>query len=72
MWPEPDALEKFIRFACGVILGLVFGFFYFLAKGIQSVEVFMLILIAFSVFLGWLAMKYGDEFWKNFFRFPWT
>ncbi len=71
MRSEPDTLEKCVRFACGIVLGLVFGFFYFLANGIQSIEVFVLLLAIFSIFLGWLAMKYGDAFWKNFFKFPW-
>lgn len=71
---KPDLLEKVIRFICGAIAGLIFGFIYGVRFGQQynSFLLFYLILGFFVVLLGLLAMKFGDKFWKNVLKFPWT
>ena len=71
---KPDILEKVIRFFCGAIAGLIFGFFYGIRfdQIYDSLLLFYLILGFIVVLLGFLAMKFGDKFWKNVLKFPWT
>jgi sulfite exporter TauE/SafE len=71
---KPDILEKVIRFICGAILGVIFGFIYGIQFGqvYKSTPLFYVILGIFIVLFGLLAMKFGDKFWKNVLKFPWT
>jgi hypothetical protein len=71
---KPDILEKVIRFICGAILGIIFGVIYGIQFGqvYNSFPLFYLILGLLVVLFGFLAMKFGDNFWKNVFKFPWT
>lgn len=64
--PEPDNIEKGIRFGCGGLLGFVLGLYCFL-HGIFGESRFGIILlfICLILFFGFLAMRYGDKFWNS-------
>jgi hypothetical protein len=64
---EPGTLTKATRFGCGALLGVGVGL-YFLAKWtIMSFGLAAAIMIAAVCGCGYLAMKYGDEFWYALF-----
>ena len=74
----PDALEKGLRFGCGGFLGLVF----FLMLGFRLFSnaggAFAACVIVGTLATAWLAMRYGDMFWKSlgwgsgwFWWWPW-
>ena len=61
----PDRLEKRIRFGCGFLFGLLVAgaitrlLSVFTVNGYYGLAVF----VGAGVAFGWLAMRYGDEFW---------
>jgi hypothetical protein len=61
----PDALEKRIRFGCGFLLGLLVATGITLrvlaVNGYYGAAIF----VSCGVIFGFLAMKYGDEFWHR-------
>jgi|JI6StandDraft_1071083.scaffolds.fasta_scaffold00936_7 hypothetical protein len=61
---EPDASEKRIRFGCGFIFGGMVGFLV-VAREIQEVTgTFWAAVICIALLSGYLALRYGDEFWE--------
>jgi predicted membrane protein len=65
---EPDAAEKGIRFGCGFVLGGLFVFICVLRE-VHTLTNFAIVgCVVGALVCGWLAMRYGDEFWKSF---PW-
>lgn len=60
-------MEKVTRFGCGALLGLFVGL-YFIAKWIVvSFGVAIGIWAVAILACGYLALKYGDEFWYGMF-----
>jgi ABC-type uncharacterized transport system permease subunit len=72
--PEPDPLESKVRIGCGSLLGLFFGLFvafrwFFNSSGVIST---IAIVVVFVCLFAYLALRYGDYFWKEFLKiFPW-
>lgn len=65
--PEIGRVEKATRFGCGALLGLFVGL-YFIAKwSVMSFGVAVTVWGAAMLICGYLAMKYGDEFWYGMF-----
>ncbi len=66
---KPDPLEKKIRFGCGFLFGLVFGFLgtgrvmYRVMYRYNSAEIVVTCAVIVAFVCGWLALKYGDRFW---------
>jgi len=64
---EIGRVEKVTRFGCGALLGLFVGL-YFIAKwSVVSLGVAVTVWGATIIVCGYLAMKYGDEFWYGIF-----
>jgi len=68
----PDRQEKRIRFGCGFSFGLIIGFFVAVREFYSGgVSVLVLLSLAAAGVCGWLAVKYGDEFWRGFLSKWW-
>lgn len=67
--PKTDRLEFWIRFVCGASLGTLLSFrfllFYYDQPGVLIFPV--VIVLGF----GFIAARYGDQFWHSFFRHWW-
>ena len=62
---KPDKAEKAIRFGCGFIFALAF-------LGIVAVDLLattefsgIAVILLIAIFIGILAMKKGDSFWRS-------
>lgn len=65
--PQMPTIEKVTRFGCGAMLGFVAGL-YFIAKWmIVSFGVAIGIWALAMLACGYLALRYGDEFWYGMF-----
>ncbi len=68
---KPDPLEKKIRFGCGFLFGLIFGFFgalrfmYRIMNNYNSGGIVIACAVISALVCGGLALKYGDRFWKE-------
>ena len=59
----PDSAEKKIRLGCGVVAGLVLGFFLgFVSLRLAGAALWVFAGIV-AVAFGYLALRYGDRFW---------
>jgi hypothetical protein len=62
--PEPDRLEKFVRFGCGSAAGAVIG----LAACAQISDApdwrWLLAIGAAAIVCGFLALRFGDDSWR--------
>jgi hypothetical protein len=65
--PEISKTEKVTRFGCGALLGLVLGFFIVVKYSFESFGTAGAMITAAICICGYLALKYGDEFWYSFF-----
>jgi len=62
--PEPDAFEKITRFVCGALFGFFVGGYLALRLfDLQTFPPLIAIAVVAALVCGFLAMKYGDEFW---------
>jgi hypothetical protein len=59
--PEPDSFEKRLRFGCGFLFG---GIVAMLNVGAFTGPAWAAVL-GIAVIIGFLAMRYGDEFWRR-------
>jgi Na+-driven multidrug efflux pump len=66
--PEPDRLDKQIRFGCGFLFGLPLGFLLALKTLMESAGALTTLTLAIACLCGWLAMRYGDKFWTDLVR----
>jgi hypothetical protein len=62
---EPDASEKRVRFGCGFVFGGIIGFFFALREIAAFTGTFWAFVAGIAVLFGFLAMRYGDEFWHS-------
>lgn len=71
---QPDTEAKVIRFVCGAIFGLLsslIAYYRLFRVGVDS-PILAILLISLGTFLsGYLAMQYGDYFWKNIVKRWW-
>ncbi len=69
---KPDALEKRVRFGGGFMFGVVAGFFFLLNEVARSMDtsgsvtIFWVSIGLIALLCGYLAMRYGDDFWRGF------
>ena len=68
---QPDRLEKSIRFGCGSIFGIIIGFYYSLNWVLETWGEIVAIIICSAVICGFLAVKFGDEFWHSLKSLRW-
>lgn len=61
---EPDNLEKGVRFGCGFTFGIAVVTVGFLRGASFIVDSPWATGIAVAVVCGFLALKYGDDFWR--------
>jgi hypothetical protein len=65
---EPDSLEIRIRYACGVLLGLVIGSYLCVwLWPLDRITCFVMLCVATAAF-ALLARCYGDNFWISFLK----
>ena len=63
--PKPDSFEKRLRFGCGFIFGGIVAFLVIAREvAVFTGTFWAAVAVAASVF-GFLAMRYGDEFWRS-------
>jgi len=61
--------ELTTRFGCGGVLGIFIALFLIVGFSLSSpVSCIIIVLLAISVF-GFLAARYGDQFWHRFVEF---
>jgi hypothetical protein len=65
---EPDFFEKCVRFGCGLTFGLLAGFYLVARDGGHSSWGFWLVPVGVALGCAALAVKYGDDFWRNIFK----
>ena len=62
--PEPDAFEKRLRFGCGFVFGGIVALL-IIAREVVSFTDSSWAIVAFAALIfGFLARRYGDEFWR--------
>lgn len=61
--PEIGTTEKVTRIGCGALLGFVFGFYMIVKYSVESFGGAAALVVAATCVCGYLALKYGDEFW---------
>jgi hypothetical protein len=62
---EPSGLEKGVRFGCGVLFGLVLGVIVAFQFPLDTAVGWFVVLAVLGLVCGFLAAKYGDEFWHS-------
>lgn len=65
--PEVGKAERITRFACGALLGVVFGLITVVKYLSESVAGAVAVMTGAICVCGYLALKYGDEFWYAVF-----
>ncbi|OPY73021.1 MAG: hypothetical protein A4E64_02718 [Syntrophorhabdus sp. PtaU1.Bin058] len=65
---RPDRLEKGIRFGCGSLLGIGLGIIVFFRFFLGHLSWIIPCLVG-AVVCGFLAMRYGDNFWRKAIRY---
>ncbi len=68
---EPDRVEKAIRFGCGALFGLFFGFVAALKFAEKSYAMPIAIAGVVALVFGLLAMRIGDRFWQSIRNLFW-
>ncbi|MFZ6672721.1 hypothetical protein [Undibacterium sp. Xuan67W] len=68
---EPDDSEKRVRFGCGALLGVFVGKGLVLEYVVSSFGLKLGMVVAATLVCGFLAMKYGDEFWYSLKDWLW-
>ena len=63
--PELDQFEKRLRFGCGFVFGAVVAFFVIAREVASFTGGFWAAVAAVAILFGFLAMRYGDEFWRG-------
>ena len=61
----PDTQERALRFGCGACLGAVVGLSLFFSAAADT-PLWWLGAVALAPLFGWLALRWGDRFWKWF------
>ena len=69
---EPDGVEKGIRFGCGLIFGFVMAFFWLLGEIAAFTGTFWASVGGIALVMGFMAMKFGDEFWRRVVNGDWS
>lgn len=62
--PPPDAFEKRLRFGCGAIFGAITTFFVAIREVQEFTGPFWATVIACAMIFGFLALRFGDAFWR--------
>ena len=57
--------ERAVRFGCGLVVGLVLGFFLSIQFDILSIP----IAIGAAILFGFLAVAFGERFWNALMKF---
>ncbi len=71
MTNEPDAFEKRVRFGCGFSFGAGVFFLVALREIGEFTGGFWVFVISAAILCGVVALRYGDEFWRQITRwFP--
>lgn len=65
--PEVGKAEKVTRFGCGALLGFILGLYIVVKYSFESFWCAVAVVIAAICTCGYIALKYGDEFWYSFF-----
>lgn len=65
--PEVDTFEKVTRFVCGALLGVFVGFYVAFRFTLLSFGLTTAIIVGAVLTCGFLALKFGDEFWHAVF-----
>jgi len=66
---ESDAVaEKRIRFGCGLLIGVVLGIMSAIYWSIANGWYFAALVAGVALVCGFLAMRYGDEFWYELLK----
>jgi hypothetical protein len=63
--PEPDKAEKITRFGCGALFGVVIGIGLAIRFAFSSLGFIAAIIVGAILICGYLALKFGDEFWPS-------
>ena len=63
--PEPDSFEKRLRFGCGFVFGGVVGLFLVAREVAAFTGSAWAAVGSVAVIVGFLAMRYGDAFWRS-------
>jgi hypothetical protein len=61
--PEPDTAEKVTRFGCGTLLGVIVGIVLAIKLTLSSFGLIAAVIVGAVLVCGFLALRYGDEFW---------
>jgi hypothetical protein len=61
--PEISKAEKVTRFGCGALLGVFVGIYFAFRLTLSSFGLTAAIIVGTVLICGFLALKYGDEFW---------
>lgn len=65
--PDISEAEKVTRFGCGAVFGVFFGFFLVIRFALSSFGLAAVAIVGAVCVCGYLALKYGDEFWYSIF-----
>ncbi|QNA89431.1 hypothetical protein G4G28_14865 [Massilia sp. Dwa41.01b] len=65
--PEISEAERVSRFGCGALLGFFIGLVLVIASAPSSTGFAVLAFLVPMCVCGYLALKYGDEFWYKLF-----
>ncbi|MBL9172187.1 MAG: hypothetical protein JNL10_01510 [Verrucomicrobiales bacterium] len=63
--PPVDPFERRLRFACGLVFGAGAGFFLGFELAAAYSARFWLCVAITAGLAGFLAMRFGDEFWRT-------
>lgn len=63
-------VTRLLRFVCGALFGLVFGF-YIAARDVRDGVIAVAVITAVSLTCGWLSERYGMDFWEALGRLRW-
>lgn len=65
---QPSKGEKITRFICGALLGFFVGIFFVARLRLLVLEIAIIVVLGAVLICGFLALKYGDEFWHSIFQ----
>ena len=66
---QPNRLElsdKIIRFGCGSIFGGIATFYFIRRYAFRGNGITILDIATCSIICGFMAFRYGDQFWESF------
>jgi hypothetical protein len=63
--PEPDSFEKRLRFGCGFVFGGLVALLLIAREVAAFTGLTWASVAGIAIIVGFLAMRYGDEFWRG-------